>query len=64
MLVLSRKESERICLGDSIVITVVRVAKDRVRIGIEAPNDIHVLRGELANKEFEAEVPFTRREAG
>ncbi len=64
MLVLSRKESERICLGDSIVITVVRVAKDRVRIGIEAPSDIHVLRGELATKEFETEIPFSRREAG
>ena len=65
MLVLSRKESETICLGDDIKITVVRVNKDRVRIGIDAPADVHVLRGELANKEFELETtPFTRREAG
>jgi Carbon storage regulator (could also regulate swarming and quorum sensing) len=47
MLVLSRRESQRIRLGDSIVITVVRVSGDRVRLGIEAPPDVLVLRGEL-----------------
>jgi carbon storage regulator len=47
MLVLSRKESERIRLGDSIVVTVVRVAGDKVRLGIEAPADMLVLREEL-----------------
>jgi carbon storage regulator len=47
MLVLSRRESERIKLGDSIVVTVVRVAGDRVRLGIEAPPQVVVLRGEL-----------------
>ncbi len=47
MLVLSRKESERIKLGDSIVVTVVRVAGDKVRLGIDAPADMLVLREEL-----------------
>ena len=47
MLVLSRRESERIKLGDSIVVTVVRVSGDKVRLGIEAPADILVLREEL-----------------
>jgi carbon storage regulator len=47
MLVLSRKERERIRLGDSIVLTVVRVSGDRVRLGIEAPEDMIVLREEL-----------------
>jgi carbon storage regulator len=47
MLVLSRREHERIKVGDSIVITVVRLAGDRVRLGIEAPSDVVVLRGEL-----------------
>jgi len=51
VLVLSRRESERIKLGDSIVVTVVRVAGDRVRLGIEAPADIVVLRGELEPRE-------------
>ncbi len=47
MLVLSRRESQQIKLGDSIVVTVVRVGGDRVRLGIEAPSDVLVLRGEL-----------------
>jgi carbon storage regulator len=47
MLVLSRRENEYIKVGDSIVVTVVRVSGDKVRIGIEAPEDVVVLRGEL-----------------
>jgi carbon storage regulator len=47
MLVLSRKEGQRIRLGDSIVVTVVRVSGDKVRVGIEAPADVIVLRDEL-----------------
>jgi carbon storage regulator len=47
MLVLSRRERERIRLGDSIVVTVIRVAGDKVRLGIEAPPDVLVLRDEL-----------------
>ncbi len=47
MLVLSRKEAQRIRLGDSIVITVVRIGGDKVRLGIEAPKEMLVLRDEL-----------------
>jgi len=47
MLVLSRKQSERIRVGQDIVVTVVRVAGDKVRLGIEAPPDVVVLRDEL-----------------
>ena len=47
MLVLSRKERQRIKVGDSIVVTVVRVTGDKVRLGIEAPDDVLVLREEL-----------------
>jgi carbon storage regulator len=47
MLVLSRKESQRIRLGDSIVITIVKISGDKVRVGIEAPSDVLVLRDEL-----------------
>ena len=47
MLVLSRKEHERIRLGDSIVVTIVRVSGDKVRIGIQAPPHVVVLRDEL-----------------
>ena len=47
MLVLSRRQNERIHLGDSIVITVVRVSGDKVRLGIEAPQGVRILREEL-----------------
>lgn len=47
MLVLSRRENQRIRLGDSIVVTVVRLSGDRVRLGIDAPADVLVLRDEL-----------------
>ena len=47
MLVLSRKETQRIRLGDEIVITVVRIGGDKVRLGIEAPKEMLVLRDEL-----------------
>lgn len=54
MLVLSRRETERVRLGDSIVITVVRVAGDKVKLGIEAPTDMRVLRDELSPHERNA----------
>ena len=47
MLVLSRKASERIRLGESIVITVVGISGDKVKLGIQAPQDVLVLREEL-----------------
>jgi carbon storage regulator len=50
MLVLSRKESQRIRLGDSIVVTIVKISGDKVRVGIEAPADVLVLRDELETR--------------
>lgn len=50
MLVLSRKEHERIILGDDIVLTVVRIGDDQVRIGIEAPRNVIIMREELHAK--------------
>jgi len=47
MLVLSRKEDERIRIGESIVITIVGISGDKVKIGIEAPREVLVLREEL-----------------
>ena len=47
MLVLSRKERQRIRLGDNITVTIVRLTGDQVRLGIDAPRDIRVLREEL-----------------
>ena len=50
MLVLSRKQNERIRVGDSVVVTIVRVSGDKVRIGIEAPPNVRVLRDELEDQ--------------
>jgi carbon storage regulator len=47
MLVLSRKEGERIQIGPDIWITVVQVRGNQVRIGVEAPKEVPVIRGEL-----------------
>ena len=47
MLVLTRKLNERIRIGEDIEIVVVALTGNRVKIGIEAPRDVKVLRGEL-----------------
>jgi carbon storage regulator len=47
MLVLSRKEGERIVIGDNITLVVSKVHGNRVTIGIEAPRDVKIVRGEL-----------------
>ena len=47
MLVLTRKLQERICIGNDITVTILRVKGQQVRIGIEAPRDVRVIRGEL-----------------
>ena len=47
MLVLSRKSTERIHIGDNVVVTVLEIRGNKVRIGIDAPKEIHVLRSEL-----------------
>ena len=47
MLVLSRKQSEVIKIGDDITITVVRIGPCAVRLGIDAPRDISVRRAEI-----------------
>jgi carbon storage regulator len=48
MLVLSRKLGEKIVIGDNILITVVKIDRNQVRIGIEAPPDVLVYREEIA----------------
>jgi carbon storage regulator len=47
MLVLSRKKGETIKIGDDIEITIVATANDQVKIGIQAPKNIEILRKEL-----------------
>ncbi|MFS0836291.1 carbon storage regulator CsrA [Paenibacillus sp. 1P03SA] len=47
MLILSRLKGEKIIIGQDIVLTVLDVAGDQVRIGIEAPKDIPIHREEI-----------------
>jgi carbon storage regulator len=49
MLVLSRKPSQQIMVGPDIVITIVKIDRNHVRLGIQAPSDITILRHELAD---------------
>ena len=65
MLVISRKVNERIKIGDNIEIVIVSIDKGQVKIGIEAPKSVTILRSELieevkkhnisSNKEIEIE---------
>lgn len=57
MLVLSRKTSERILIGDDIAITIVRIGPNSVRIGIEAPKTMNIVREELLNFSSRSEHP-------
>lgn len=47
MLVLSRKSGERIVIDNKITIVINRISGNRVTLGIEAPENVHILRGEL-----------------
>jgi carbon storage regulator CsrA len=49
MLVLTRKAGEKIRIGDNITITVCELEGNKVRIAIEAPRHIRILRNELVN---------------
>ena len=50
MLVLTRKQNEQIQIGDDICLTVLRIKGNTVRLGIDAPASVRVVRGELPRK--------------
>lgn len=47
MLILARKKNQSLRIGDNIIITVVDVQGDQIRLGINAPQDVKILRQEL-----------------
>lgn len=51
MLVLTRKRSEMIRIGDDIVIKVIKTGRTTVKIGIDAPENVRVLRAELCSED-------------
>ncbi|MBX7167906.1 MAG: carbon storage regulator CsrA [Pirellulales bacterium] len=52
MLVLSRKANEKIQIGDGITVTVLRIKGNQIKLGIEAPRDVRVIRSELPPREM------------
>ena len=58
MLVLSRKEGERIQIGDQITVVIAKIAGNRVSIGIEAPRELKVVRGELEWHDVPSTLPL------
>ena len=50
MLVLSRKINESIIINNNIVVTVIGIVDNKIKIGIEAPKDIRIMRQEIANQ--------------
>ena len=62
MLVLTRKQGEKIRIGDDVVITVVRTKGKAVRLGIQAPAHVPVLRGEIAAAIAGGIAPFGPRD--
>ena len=54
MLILTRRIGEVILIGDNIKITVTAVSGNQVRIGIDAPKEVKVLREELVGRDREA----------
>ena len=57
MLVLSRKENESITIDGNIEITIVNCGRGQVKLGINAPKHISILRGELKSRESETTQP-------
>ena len=59
MLVLSRKQEEQIRIGDHIVVTVLRIKGNTVKIGVDAPRSVRVVRTELPPNSENAEAATT-----
>jgi len=51
MLVLSRKVGEKILIGENVSVTVVRVAQGVVRIGVDAPKDMAIIRDDIKDRD-------------
>ncbi|MDE3077989.1 MAG: carbon storage regulator CsrA, partial [Chloroflexota bacterium] len=47
MLILTRKVNERLMIGQDVEITVLKVSKDKVKLGIKAPDNVLIQRNEL-----------------
>ena len=61
-MILSRKAGEQIVVGDTVHVTVLAICRDRVRLGIEAPREVSIVRDELlASRRSSRGAGFCRR---
>ena len=61
MLILGRKEDEKILIGNDITISIESITKGMVKIGIDAPKDIMILRGELKDRIIQQNLKATTK---
>lgn len=56
MLILTRRSNERIFIGENVVLSVLAIEGNRVKLGIDAPKDVSILREEIRDSTIELEV--------
>jgi carbon storage regulator len=64
MLVLNRKAKEKVAIEGGITVSVLAIEGGRVRLGVAAPDDVRILRGELANRAEVASSASSDRPVG
>lgn len=60
MLVISRKQGQQIEIGDEVRIVILQIRPGTVRIGIQAPDSVRVLRSELVERNPDDEKPTSK----
>ena len=63
MLILSRKKGEEIKISSDITLTILSVSENQIKVGIDAPKDVEILRGELYNKVKELTIAASQKSA-
>jgi carbon storage regulator len=64
MLVLTRKEAETIHIGDDVIVKVIKTGNSSIKLGIEAPGHVRILRGEVADAAARLTAPPTSKPSG
>ncbi len=64
MLVLTRKENEKIMIGDEVVVTILSVEGNSIKIGIDAPREIRILRMEVFDQIQKENIESAKKDLG